>query len=126
MSSTESDLDKIIERRDFNFLSTNDLRAHTEKFGVVYESQLLTLKRNALLLGKGPVEITLDTDKRTILFKYKSRPSPKLSKKLEDIVNTVLGTGWCATIEPHVNTSSKSRKSSQRKRVNRSKGRSRR
>lgn len=64
--------------------------------GEIFQPQLESLKRTAMLLLDGPVIIKIDQDKLEIEFSGKKGLKPQT--QLEALVRTVLGNGWKVSI----------------------------
>jgi hypothetical protein len=69
--------------------------------GNLYEAQVQTLKRGAMLIGGGPVVLTLNIEEKQAFVQMmpgNAEPLPNPQQKLEELVSMALGPGWCVTI----------------------------
>jgi hypothetical protein len=124
---------EVLKRRNYgekglvspSISKLENLRMTTQWTGEIFEPQLETLKKNAILLGESPVTISIDTQHKFISFKFKKEVPPEKLHFFNDLVNATLGAGWTMevtkeTYEPPAITE-ESRKPAQPKRTRSSK-----
>lgn len=114
--------------QDPRFAQFEALRLASQQVGEIFQPQLDTLKRSAMLIMGGHVTITIDRDNLRVDFKG---PLPTANAEhadrqalisrqytlLETLTHRVLGVGWKVTQSHEPSTPTKSRSTSKPKRT---------